>query len=98
MHQCISSKEVIIRSNDRPWYDSEIRQYSRKRDKQNVIAVRSKRIKDWVKYNKMSNKVNNLKTHAKEQYFNNIEQTVLDTSKSNPKLYWKILKQCIKSN
>ena len=31
-----------------------------------------------------------MKTHAKEQYFN--------TSASNPKLYWMILKQCIKSN
>ena len=49
-HQCIPFKEVIIRSNDKPWYDSEIRQYSKKRDRQNDIAVRSKRIKDWVKY------------------------------------------------
>ena len=65
MHQCISSKEVIIRSNDKPWYDSEIRQYSRKRDRQKVIAVRSKGIGQNTK--KMRNKVNNLKTHAKEQ-------------------------------
>ena len=30
--------------------------------------------------------------------FNNMENIVTDANKSNPKLHWKILKQCIKSN
>ena len=32
--QCIPSKTVTIREDDKPWYDSEIRSFSRKRDKQ----------------------------------------------------------------
>ena len=72
MHQCIPSKEVIIGSKEKLWYDSKIRPYSRKRDRLKVIAVGSKRIEDWAKYKKLRNKVNNLKTHYKEQYFNNI--------------------------
>ena len=42
IHQCIPSKQVIIRSNEKQWYDSETRQYSRKRERQKVIAVGSK--------------------------------------------------------
>ena len=38
------------------------------------------------------------KKHAKENYFNNLETVITDSDKSNPKLYWKILKQLNKSN
>ena len=34
--QCIPSKNVTIRGDDKPWYDSEIRSFTRKRDKQAV--------------------------------------------------------------
>ena len=31
VRECIPSKEVTVRSDDRPWYDSELRKWSRKR-------------------------------------------------------------------
>ena len=98
MDECIPSKDVTIRPNDKPWYNSEIRLYSRKRDRQRTKAGRTQSIDDWTKYRHFRNKVNNLKKYAKEQYFSNMEDLIVDSSKTNPKLYWKLLKQLIKTN
>ena len=98
MQQCVPSKEVTIRRSDKPWYDSVIRLYSRRRDRQKAKAITTKRTDDWAKYKHLRNKVNNLKTHAKEKFINNMENIVTEANKSNPKLHWKILKQCTKSN
>ena len=35
----IPHKDVVIRPNDKPWYDSEVRKCSRKRDRKNFLAV-----------------------------------------------------------
>ena len=43
MDECIPSKDVTIRPNDKPWYNSEIRLYSRKRDRQRTKAVRTQK-------------------------------------------------------
>lgn len=39
--ECIPNKEVTIRPNYKPWYDSKIRMYSRKRDCQTAKALKS---------------------------------------------------------
>ena len=38
------------------------------------------------------------KKHEKGQFYNNMEQTIIDSSINNTKLYWKLLPQFIKSN
>ena len=48
LNLCIPNKEVTIRLNDKPWYDSEIRTLSRKRDRQKAITVSSKNANDWL--------------------------------------------------
>ena len=58
---CIPSKTVLVRPNDKPWYDQEIRHFSMKRDR-----IKKKRIKSdsnclKEQYKKLRNKVNNLK-------------------------------------
>jgi len=98
MQQCIPFKEITIRKNDKPWYDSEIRKYSRKRDRQKTIALTINNEHQWVKYKQLRNKVNNLKKHAKEQFYNNIEETICDASNSEPKTYWKLLKHLVQNN
>ena len=60
-HECILSKEVKVRSDDKPWYDNEIRRFSRKRDRLKTAAIKSKRPEDWRKCKDIRNKVNNLK-------------------------------------
>ena len=47
VHECIPSKEVTVRSDDKPWYDNEIRRFSRKRDRLKTAAIKSKRPEDW---------------------------------------------------
>ena len=98
MDECIPSKDVLIRPNDKPWYNSEIRSHSRQRDKLKTKALKTNKTDDWTKYKHARNKVNNLKKYAKEQYFSNMEDSIVDSNKNNPKLYWKLLKQLVKSN
>jgi len=59
MNQCIQSKVVTIRPNDKPWYDSEIRRFSKYRDRQRRIALVSNTPSSWSKYKELRNKVNN---------------------------------------
>ncbi|MEW8546519.1 MAG: reverse transcriptase family protein, partial [Candidatus Thiodiazotropha sp.] len=96
--ECIPCKEVTIRPNDKPWYDSEIRTFSRKRDRLRKKAAKSGSNQDWQNYKKLRNKVNNLKSHAKEQFYSNIESTIIEAKNTNPKQYWKLVKYFIKSN
>ena len=58
---CIPSKTVLVRPDDKPWYDHEIRHFSTKRDrlKKKLIKSDSNYLKEKCK--KLRNKVNNLK-------------------------------------
>ncbi len=53
---------------------------------------------DWNKYKHLRNKVNNIKKHAKETFFNTLEFTLSDISIQNPRQYWKIVKALMKEN
>ena len=68
---CIPNKTIVVREDDKPRYDSEIRRNSRKRDRMKKSALKSGNPNDWNKYKYYRNKVNNLKKHAKESFYNN---------------------------
>lgn len=55
MHRCIPSKDVTIRPDDKPWYDSTIRKYSRLRDRQKKIASSRNNPIQWTKYERIIN-------------------------------------------
>lgn len=95
--ECIPSKEITVRSDDKPWYDSEIRKYSRKRDRLKSIAVRTSRVVDWRKYKDVRNKVNNLKKHAKERFYNNLGLTLTESFSTNKRDFWKLTRYFIKN-
>ena len=78
-------KDVIIRLNDKLWYDSEICRYFRKSDRLKTKAVRSWLQSDWANYRYVRNKVNNLKRNAKETFYINLEFSVLTNFSSNKK-------------
>ena len=67
IEQCVPNKEIIIRPNDKPWYDSTIRSHTRKRDRAKK-ALKSGSLADWKSFKRLRNKVNNLKKHAKERF------------------------------
>ena len=77
VEKCIPSKVILVRNDNKPWYDSEIRKYSRIRDRLKTKASKSKNQNDWSKYKRTRNKVNNLKKHAKELFYNNLENILL---------------------
>ncbi len=89
---------TTIRPNDKPWYNSEIRLLSRQRDRQKRTAIRTERPTDWGKYKQLRNKVNNMKKHAKEGFYNNLEYSINDLSSTNPREYWKIVKMLMKDS
>lgn len=95
--ECIPNKEVTIRPDDKPWYDSEIRLYSRKRDRQKSKALKSGSQVQWTNYKHLRNKVNNLKKHAKETFYNNLEFTLTDTFSGNKKDFWKLIRHFTRS-
>ena len=48
---CIPSKTIVVREDDKPWYDSEIRRNSRKRDRLKKTALKSGNQNDWKNTN-----------------------------------------------
>ena len=55
--QSILTKEIIVRRDDKPWYDSEIRKFSRIRDRLKSTAKKSNNPVHWQRYKTMRNKV-----------------------------------------
>ena len=95
---CIPSKTVVIRPNDKPWYDSEIRHYSSKRDraKRKLAKSSSPILKET--YRKLRNKVNNLKKQAKERFFNNLESSISDFYCNDKRQFWSTIRHFVKKN
>ena len=94
---CIPSKFITVRPNDKPWIDSEIRHHLRLRDKLKKKALRSGKSSDWNSFKKVRNKVNNLKKHAKEKFYNTLEISILDFQNNDRKKFWQVIRHFIKN-
>ena len=95
---CVPSKNVLIRPDDKPWYDCEIRRVSRKRDSLKRKFNKSGNHNILARYKCFRNKVNNLKRHAKEQFYNNLEFSISDFHLNDRKQFWKVLRHFVKGN
>ena len=74
---CITSNLVVMRPNDKPWYDSEIRHFTSKRDKLKRKLINSTSLHLPEQSRKLHNKVNNLKKkHTKERFYNNLVSSI----------------------
>ena len=81
---CIPTKEIIVRENDKPWFNNTLRKEIRIRDrirKKNAL-IKHNRVSDITKLKKQRNKVNNMKRIAREIFENNIDNFLLDNSNS----------------
>ena len=94
--ECIPTKEITVRENDKPWFTSELRKEIRKRNRLRKSALRTKKESDILKYKRQRNRVNNLKKIAKENFEKSLDNIILENV-SNSKTYWKIMKMLIKS-
>ncbi len=81
-----------MRPNDKPWYDSEIRRISKLRDKIRQKVTQFGRVDDWNKYKSLRNKVNNMKKHAREALYNDIEFNLTDSFSNNKRYFWKLVR------
>ena len=95
---CVPQKEVTIRLKDKVWFNFELRREIRKRDRLRKLARRSNSDSNINKYKKQRNHVNNLKKHAKEQFYFNVNTILDDFSSSNSKSYWSLIKKLVKSS
>ena len=94
---CIPSKLVTVRSDDKPWYNSEIRKTSRKRDRIKSKALKTGKISDWNSYKEFRNKVNNQKKQAKELFYNKLELTISDFQKNDKRKFWQVIRHFVKN-
>ena len=95
---CIPCKSILVREDDKPWYDSEIRRNTRKRDRQKKKAVKTGNITDWIKYKRLRNKVNNQRKHAKESFYNNLELIITDFENNDKRKFWKVIRHFVENN
>ena len=95
VNEYIPSKEVTVRSDDKPWYDTEIRKHSRKRDRLKSIVFRSNRPSDWRKFKDTRNKVNNLKKNAKERFYKNLKLNLTENFTNNKRHLWRLTRYLI---
>ena len=95
---CIPSETILVREDDKLWFDSEIRRDTRKRDRQKKKAVKTGNITDWIKYKRLRNKVNNQRKHAKESFYNNLELIITDFENNDKRKFWKAIRHFVKTN
>ena len=95
---CIPSKLVTIRPNDKPWMTSELRHEIRIRDKLHRKAKQTTRPSDFNNFKRQRNKVNNMKKHCRTSFYEDINGIIDTLNISDPKSYWKLVKQLINSS
>ena len=94
----IPNKTIVVRDDDKPLYDTEMRMNSRKRDRQKRKAIKSGNQNDWNKYKFLRNKVNNQNKHAKELFYDNLDINVSDFQNNDKRKFWKIIRHFVQNN
>ena len=90
--ECIPCQKVLIRQNDKPWFNSEIRHNIRLRNKLRKRFFKTQRESDHVSFKQQRNKVNNMMKCAKENFINKIDD-ILGNSEigSSSKTFWQVM-------
>ena len=90
--ECIPCQKVLIRQNDKPWFNSEIRHNIRLRDKLRKRFFKTKRESDHVSFKQQRNKVNNMIKYAKENFIHKIDDILGNSEIGNSsKTFWQVM-------
>ena len=90
--ECIPCKKVLIRPNDKPWFNSELRYNIRLRDRLRKRFFKSKSNTDRNSYKRQRNKVNNMIKYAKESFINRIDDIICNQESGNSsKSFWQVM-------
>ncbi|PJE78013.1 hypothetical protein CI610_03058 [invertebrate metagenome] len=95
--ECIPTRTVTIRSNDKPWFDSTLRKEIRKRNRLLKLYKSDRSDRNLSNFRKQRNHVNNLKKRTKELFYVDINGILDRYSSSNPRNFWKIIRKLIKT-
>ncbi|PJE77717.1 hypothetical protein CI610_03355 [invertebrate metagenome] len=96
--ECIPKKSVVIRPQDKLWMNSELRKAMRLRDRLRKVFKRVKSISNLTKYKQQRNKVNNMKKHARELFYDKVGDIIDKLDTSNPKSYWRLVRKLYKQS
>ena len=93
----VPNKTVTIRPDDYPWINGKIRKHIRNRKRLFRKAKKSNNnIRLWQKFKTVRNKVIYEIRQSKKLFFENLASSI-NIDKPNPKLFWKVSKQLMKS-
>ena len=93
--ECIPNKVIMVRPNDPPWINSEIKRNIRRRKRHYKRAKISNSDVDWLKFRRIRNKVVSLIRASKDKYFSTISDKLISNITSSRE-WWKTLKTLIK--
>lgn len=96
--QCIPTKKITIRPNDKPWMNSDLRREIKFREKLHKRYVRNKTPENLENFKRQRNKVNNMKKFARTSFYENVNGLIDQHYSNDPKSYWKLLNHLIKKS
>ncbi|CAC5384273.1 unnamed protein product [Mytilus coruscus] len=96
--ECIPTREVVVRCDDKIWYNSNLRREMRKRYRFCKLFLRLNSASAEFKFKQQRNKVNNLKKQTKKHFYASLNENLDEIKQANPKQYWKIINMHIKND
>ena len=97
-NRCIPNKNVTIRPDDLPWYNSNLRKLKRKKDRLHNMAKRSNSPQSWHLFREARNKYISELREAEETYNNKLVSELKDGKSLNPKHWWRLCKNFLGKN
>ena len=88
----IPNRLVIVRQDDKPWFNIELRRLLRKKKRAHNDAKKYNNPRYGTKFGKIKNNYINLCTKQKKQHEKNIIEKLIEEGGNNAKKYWKLLK------
>ena len=94
----IPNREVMIRPLDKPWFDSSLRKLLRKKKRLHTVAKKFNTTDKWVKFKNCRNLYNKECQRQKKMYEANKLEKLIESSGTNPKKWWSLLKTLANMN
>ena len=91
---CIPNRHIIIRLNDKPWFNNDLRLAKRKKDRSHSKAKFSNRRVDWETFKSHCNKYCNMIKNAKKEYVQRLGVT-MESGQGNNKNFWCLAKSVL---
>ena len=100
LENSIKRKTITVRPNDAEWITPEIRKAIRQRKRIHSRAKKRNKQEDWEKFRSKRNEVIRLIKEAKDKHTENQIRFInsSENKSSNPKTWWKLVKEFYKSN